>query len=470
MAAAPPKDEQQRSILSDGNIWAYIVPYTRGKVLHIGGGRVRLYAHWQTLDSGKGKYGGNRIADFNQAGTDPIPIKDGTYDSVVAGEDLPKLATKDDLEKVLTEWHRLVAKGGYFCLTWPHPDGPLGKEGTKVWPIEVIQVMRKLGGWDLVEDSTEPDGVYWQVYRLTDGLEQNAIPWRKKEKSVLVVRYGAFGDAIHASSVLPWLKRQGWSVTVNSHPTTMDVLRFDPHIERFIVQDPDQVPNQALGAYWAALGKRFDRTINFSEAAEGVLLTTPGSLHDMHTDEARRRLYWKQSYLARLHDIADVPPTYEPKFYTSPGEIDYVKEKLKDVPRPWVLWVMSGSSFHKVLPYIPPAIVRLMYRHPTVSVILAGGKDYPQIPEGVSQAVVDYHGHGHRLIRTDGVWPIRGTMTLAQLCDVVVGPETGVLNSVAMEPVPKVCLLSHSSAANLTDDWVNVRSVTPPEGSTPCYP
>jgi hypothetical protein len=48
-----------------------------------------------------------------------------------------------------------------------------------------------------------------------------------------------------------------------------------------------------------------------------------------------------------------------------------------------------------------------------------------------------------------------------------VGQETGLLNSAALEPVPKVVMLSHSSATNLTRDWVNVRALS---GAVPCYP
>ncbi len=54
------------------------------------------------------------------------------------------------------------------------------------------------------------------------------------------------------------------------------------------------------------------------------------------------------------------------------------------------------------------------------------------------------------------------------MCQLVIGPETGVLNSVAFESVAKVVLLSHSTANNLTRDWVNTEAVA--SESTPCYP
>ena len=59
-------------------------------------------------------------------------------------------------------------------------------------------------------------------------------------------------------------------------------------------------------------------------------------------------------------------------------------------------------------------------------------------------------------------------MTFAKVCDLVIGPETGVLNSVAMDRVYKIVMLSHSSIENLTRDWVNTLSLY--SLSTPCHP
>jgi hypothetical protein len=63
---------------------------------------------------------------------------------------------------------------------------------------------------------------------------------------------------------------------------------------------------------------------------------------------------------------------------------------------------------------------------------------------------------------------IRETLTLAQNVDCVVGPETGVLNAVAFEPMGKVIMLSHSSQENLTKHWVNTSTLTPQ--GVDCYP
>jgi hypothetical protein len=75
-----------------------------------------------------------------------------------------------------------------------------------------------------------------------------------------------------------------------------------------------------------------------------------------------------------------------------------------------------------------------------------------------------------RVIKRSGVWKIRETLTfVCKQADLVIGPETGVLNAVGMEEVPKICLLSHSTKENLTKHWANTVSIEPPP-SVSCYP
>ena len=68
-----------------------------------------------------------------------------------------------------------------------------------------------------------------------------------------------------------------------------------------------------------------------------------------------------------------------------------------------------------------------------------------------------------------GTHSIREIFTLAHHAQAVVGPETGLLNAVSLQPVPKVLLLSHSAAVNLSDDWIAVKALQPQTGCYPCH-
>ena len=67
-------------------------------------------------------------------------------------------------------------------------------------------------------------------------------------------------------------------------------------------------------------------------------------------------------------------------------------------------------------------------------------------------------------------WPIRRSLAFAQHCDVVVGPDTGLMWSVAFEPMPKVMLLSHASPENITKHWINTTTLHADQNKVPCWP
>jgi hypothetical protein len=85
----------------------------------------------------------------------------------------------------------------------------------------------------------------------------------------------------------------------------------------------------------------------------------------------------------------------------------------------------------------------------------------------ILDAVKRYHGDTKRVCAQVNTHSIRQIITLAHHAAAVVGPETGVLNAVCLQPVPKVLLLSHSAPVNLSDDWILTTALRP---NAPCYP
>lgn len=457
-------------------IWPLLVPYTRGRVLDVGAGGGRAFAHWMTLDNSK-DYGGHRVADMKEDGAGPLPFKDGELDAVVSSHFIEHI---EDWETALAEWWRLVKIGGHLVLYWPDPRAypPVGTKGANpdhkvdIYGDQMVDTMRGLGGWDLLEEQARHgtnEYSCFQVYRKRADAQQNIMPFRRRGNSVLLVRYGAFGDQIVASSVLPLLKQQGWYVVYNTSPKGKDIVADDPHIDEFLIQDENQVRNEDLSEFHAFLGReRYGRVINLCESVEASLLALPGRSNDSWEHAVRHKLM-NVNYLERTHDIANVPWIFSPRFYPNEGEIASLKKQIATWPRPIILWVLAGSTAHKLWPYLPQAITRVLYKHPTATIVFAGEERFRSIADLISGQTRQYFGDAKdRLIDTVGHWPIRGTMTLAKYADLVVGPETGVLNAVCMEDVPKVILLSHSSEENLTKHWVNTTAILPKQ--TPCYP
>ena len=132
-------------------------------------------------------------------------------------------------------------------------------------------------------------------------------------------------------------------------------------------------------------------------------------------------------------------------------------EELKGAPL--ILWTISGSSIHKVWPYMDIVVKQVLAVFPEARIVTVGDERCKLIENGLPQS--------DRIIKRSAVWSIRETMAFAKQCNLVVGPETGVMSAVSMERMPKILLLSHSSVENLSRDWVNTHSMFSKE--TPCY-
>lgn len=355
----------------------------------------------------------------------PAPKADGALDFVVLC----------DAPELMAEACRLLRDGGHLC-----------------------SVMR---------------GELTVMRRIADGLEP--VDLTIPGPSVCVVRYGGFGDMIQASNCFPALKRLGLRVIVMTTPAGKEVIEHDPHVDGFILQDTDQVPNEELTGFWEEQAKRFDSFVNLSESVEGTLLAYRGRANHSWPHAMRQRLLGSVNYFERVSELAGVPFHPEARFYPTPAEVDAVDRFLTRIrlrakgatgPGPVhapptfnILWTLAGSSVHKMYPHQDVVIANLLRALPEATVTLVGDQLCQVLEAGWED--------NPRVNCLSGRIGIRETLTLAQRSDCVVGPETGVLNAVGFEHNGKVVILSHSSPTNLSKHWVNAEAIEPP---TACYP
>lgn len=337
----------------------------------------------------------------------------------------------------------------------------------------------KAGG-HLVAATGTPDAPALAFYAASgDGLLtplDGALLTRgaRERPTACVVRYGGIGDAIMASDVIKAMSLYGYHVTLMCDPLVQHVLRDDPHIESFLVQDKDQVPNELLPAFWERMASRFDRFINLSGLVEETLIALPGrTLHRL--PHAARHALCNRNYLEFQALVAGTELGRGAAFYAAESEHDASGAELsrfdaalngKDwaVGKKWVrpfvvMWVLSGSGYHKAYPHMDAVIARLLLETPDACVVLVGDEKCKILEVGWENEP--------RVLCRAGEQDIRDTLAMAQTCDMVIGPETGVLNAVAFEDMPKIVFLSHSSVENLTRDWVNTESL---EASVDCHP
>jgi ADP-heptose:LPS heptosyltransferase len=275
----------------------------------------------------------------------------------------------------------------------------------------------------------------------------------KPEKTCGVVRYGALGDVLQASSVFPGLRAQGYHLTFYTTPLGYEVTKLDPYVNRFVVQEVDIIPNHELGSFWDSLEKKHDKFVNLSESVERTLLAMPGNTNFKWSPEMRHK-HLNKNYMEFVHDMAGVPMPCRLKFHASLEEKEWAANR-----EAFILWVLSGSAIHKVWPYMDVVMDRVLRKYEGIRFILVGDEGCKKLQEG-------WEDHP-RVSLMAGELSIRQTLALAQVAELVVGPETGVLNAVSMEDVPKIVFLSHSSEENLTKHWVNTTSL---HANTSCYP
>ncbi len=450
-----------------GKIAPHIVQYTRGRGLDVGCGPSKTFPHFIGVDSGRA-YEGKQVTDLKLKSSELSLFADASMDFVFSSHLLEHL---NDTEAALAQWWRLIKPGGHLVLYLPHKKfyPNIGEVGTNpdhkhdFLPVDIQTHMEGVAkqsgfGWDMVEDEERNETneySFFQVYRKhkthPSGFACNYVPWRRPEKSCLVIRYGAIGDHLMASSVLPLLKEQGYHVTYNTSESGEDILKHCPYIDVILGQDANQVPNHLLEPYWGRLSERYDVVHNLSESIEGALLPPAGRINHNYPDTVRRRRMGKVNYVEETHDICDVPFKPNPRFYESSKERMWAKKEmakfLKKGRHPVILWALSGSALHKMWPHIDAAFARLMLES-DARIVTVGDPLCQMLEIGWEKE--------KRIKRRSGEWSYRETLAFAQQADIVVGPETGVLNAVSMLPeVAKVIMLSHSSHENLTRDWEN---------------
>jgi ADP-heptose:LPS heptosyltransferase len=287
----------------------------------------------------------------------------------------------------------------------------------------------------------------------------------------LVIRFGAIGDSIIASSVLPGLKAQGYYLTYLTEPVGEEVLRHDPHIDEFIVVPKNQIALNDLPLFWEAIGAdRYDRVVNLSNSLEGFLLLNDGDVRHGYSRQAIHHLC-NVNYLEFAHDIAELPYQFAPKFYPTVAEIEAAKARRTEIKGPVVAWMLHGSSDHKIYPHMASVIAWLLQKTHVHIVLFGDATSGRLIQDGVLNTLKPLGlADSPRVHGLAGKTTVREMLVNALYADCLVGPETGALNAASFEAVPKVIYLSHSSHENLTKHWRNVYVVAPDPALAPCYP
>lgn len=430
------------------------IPYFHGRVLDIGCGPFKCFPHWLGVDSGK--QWGNRGSFVEVETAERLELFTSQSCDAVFSSHLLEHIPYENVPATLKEWMRVIKPGGHLMLYLPASGDypPLGHKHANPdhkWDVDYDKVIECMGdGFDLIDYQVrdgENEYSLWFVFKKCKGRK---FSWQdpKPEKTCAIIRYGAIGDMIQVSSILPGLKEQGYHITLYCQAGNgYEAVKNDPHVDRFIIQGKDEVPNLALEEFWAYTKKKYDRWINLCESIEGTLLASPGRSGYEWPNEVRA-VHMDRNYLEWTHQLAQVPPPYNPKFYSTLDERAWARKTANRFGKQNILWSLAGSSGHKVWPHLDAVIARIMLEMPDVHVVLVGDEACQILEYGWEKEP--------RVHRQSGKWSIRESMAFAEVADLVIGTETGLLNAAGHMDTPKIVTLSHSSKEMLTKHWKNV--------------
>lgn len=327
-------------------------------------------------------------------------------------------------------------------------------------PAKVRELVGSLGEWQ-EKDTYVRENQFLGIWKLLGRTKRGILPPRPKAaKRACIARYGAVGDMIMITPLIRRLAEDGYEVTMNVTPYCADVLRNNPFVSNIVLQERDMIPNQDLGPYWHEWMDDYDKYINLSESVEGKLLKVEGR-PDFYTTQAWREATCTANYYdntCRLGGYLDSVGA-RGELYFSNEEIKQAKkirERFKD--RFMIIWSLKGSSHHKIYPLIVPVLSQWLDKHPEAIAVLVGAAgdaplqfEHPQV------------------VGMCGRMAMRDVFCLTQYADLVVGPESAVINAAACFPVPKITMLTHSNHGNLCANWEGDFCMQANVACSPCH-
>lgn len=408
-------------------------------------------------------------------------------------------------EAVLAEWWRLIKVGGKLILYLPLTRNVAKTLGVENWegyypnkgeqganpahshdysPAEITAMVGRVGHAEMLVDEIRGEFDEYSFLQVYTKLASASLPVAgvevNKQKRALVVRYGAIGDVIQSTPVFRRLKEDGYHVTFNCSPLAKEILQGNPHVDEFAVQIKDYVPNYGrnLEVYWKEISQGYDKFINLTGAAEGDLLQPDRDVYKWMDEirtknpgldeksvfyntvvECRRRAGDTNYYDKHLEKAGyTVENPRGELFFTEPEDIMARTFRELNKDRFIILWAVAGSSYHKLYPYFSSVVQELTIRNPDVLIIStgdAGGK----ILERKASA---------KYMPRAGEWTLRTSMLMTKYVDLVIGPETGILNAAGCFDTPKITFLSHSGHNNFCKYFKNDYCLAPVD--TFCHP
>ena len=253
----------------------------------------------------------------------------------------------------------------------------------------------------------------------------------------------------------------------------MQVLKNNPHIKTLIEQKTDSVPADQLSKHISFMQKKHncERVIDFSESIEVALSLHPRSpdykLPKYEKLKRFNRNFYEYAFehagekwkLSEPPDSSNPRDFYKPELFFDKSELDEASKYLK--PSYFnILLGMSGSGRNKVYPWNEQLCEMICKDIPDAHIITVGDEACRLIEPEIEG----------RVTNLSGKIPMRLSMALTGIVNLVISPDTGLLHASGCYETPKIGLLGHTTKENITKHFLNDYSVQASEEKAPCSP
>jgi predicted SAM-dependent methyltransferase len=232
-----------------GKVRFDLVPYMQGCILDLGCGQHKVFPIAIGVDNriDARLFGIQIKPDVAVDTCERMPLfGNESADTIFSSHLLEHIA---DYRSALKEWWRILKTGGHLILYLPDEDeypkvGEAGANPDHKWNVSyarVIEAMESVGAWDLIEfEKRNHDMEYSLLFVFKKLAAGRSLSYARKppkpEKTLGIVRLGAFGDALWASSLFAHFAREGYHITLYTQTQGEQALRHDPNINRIICQ------------------------------------------------------------------------------------------------------------------------------------------------------------------------------------------------------------------------------------------
>ncbi len=294
------------------------------------------------------------------------------------------------------------------------------------------------------------------------------------------------GDTTWLSAALPLLHRAGYVVDVCPLPGGRVVLENNPYVRTLVVweeqRDPEGQPiaaetrsssalvfRERYEAWLEALRGQYDEVKAFPLMNETVGLWSPRHReYSLPHAERQTDLCYPDDIL-RQFGFGWIRGAL-PELYPSPDELTWLRSLRGEHDAKGecvLLWHATGTAFNKWLPQTPLYVGALLAQYPRLIVYLLHDERALAIQDSftLSESVRD------RCRSIYGVWSFRQQLLATSIADLVIGPESSIVNASAAFDTPKVIFYSHSQHKNLSRHWWNAYPIHPTSQCecAPCY-